>query len=185
MTLLSIQQIQRGLDDKFGPLEPMIRGFRLVNGGVTEDALALSESSLGVTLPQTFRELIKAFDFGRLTIGPVAFCNSGDYLSDVNKLNTSARWWGNGARPTNLLMVANSDPYAILIAIDTGAVWAMDSEQGFERAICVAESFETYLRAMGTIMLRRNDAADRNFLAREASKDAGDVGVGYWEYFAK
>lgn len=185
MTLLSLQQIQRGLDDKFGPLEPMLKGFRLMNGGVTEDALVHFESSLGVTLPQVFRESIKAFDFGRLTIGPVAFSNTGDYLGDVSKLNTTVRWWGNGARPANFLMVANSDPYAILLAIDTGAVWTMDREQGCEKAACVAESFEAYLRAIGTIMLRRNETTEKSLLAREIARDVGDVGLGYWEYIAR
>ena len=140
---------------------------------------------LEIKLPRAFRESIKAFDFGRLTIGPVAFCNTGDYLSDVSKLNTTARWWGNGTRPTNFLMVANSDPYAILLAIDTGAVWAMDPEQGYEKAACVAENFEAYLRAIGTIMLRHNDTTDKNLLAREVARDVGDVGLGYWEYLAR
>lgn len=185
VTLLSIQQIQRGLDDKFGPLEPMLKGFRLINGGVTEGALVHSESSLGLALPKAFRESIKRFDFGRLTIGPVAFCNTDDYLGEIGKLNTSVRWWGDGARPSNFLMVANSDPYAILLAIDTGAVWVMDPEQGHEKAICVAKDFDAYLRAIGTVMLRRNDVADKDVLVREVATAVGDMGFGYWEYLAR
>ena len=76
MSLLTIQQIQRGLDAEYLPMEPALRGYRLVAGGVSASARIECERGLGTTFPTAFRDAIEAFDFGWLTIGPVSCCGS-------------------------------------------------------------------------------------------------------------
>jgi hypothetical protein len=185
MALLTINEIQHGLDKEFLPLEPMLTGFRLVNGGMLETSLIESEKQLGVTLPLAFRDMIKTFNFGRLTIGPVVFCNAGDYLKELVELNTSINWWGEGQRPINLLMVANSDPYAILLNVNTGHILAMDVERGWQHAMHIANGFDVYLRGVGTTMLRRNELGDKALLARDVLADAGGSNLAYWAHLAK
>jgi hypothetical protein len=185
MALLTIQQIQLGLDKKFRSLEPMLSGFRLEEGGSLESEVSQCETFFKTTFPNDFRNLIKQFDFGKFTVGPIVFCNNGEYLNEVITLNTSIVWWGVGPRPKNFLMIANSDPYSVLLALDTGAVWVMDKESDYEQATCVANSFELYLRGVGTVMLQRGEFSNKDQLAGMVLMSVGGLGLGYWEYLAK
>lgn len=183
--LYSIQKIQHALNDKFSPLEPMLTGFCLQNGGLDEVRVAYVESALDVVLPSAFRETIESFNFDNLTIGPIAFCSSGDYAAELVELNTSIHWCGEGVRPAGWLMVANSDPYAILLSISTGAVWVMDPERGLGEAVCVAADFAAYLRGVGTVILNRSIVVDKAVLVRDVSSEVGGLGPDYWTYLAK
>lgn len=180
MTLFSLQHIKRALNEKFAPLEPMLTGLRLIDGGLDDAAVAKLESMLGTKFPEAYREAIQAYNFGLLTIGPVAFCNTGDYSSELAELNTSAHWWGRGARPSELLMIANSDPFAILLDVETGAVLAMDPSQGPAAARRVAADFEAYLRGIGTVMLSREAMVDKTALGKEVASLAKSVDSDYW-----
>jgi hypothetical protein len=180
MTLLTISEIQQGLNRKFAPLEPLLTGFRLIPAGVPEMALVQYERELATPLPSAFRNAIQTFDFGRLTVGPVAFGSTGDYLKELRNLNTNVKWWGEGKRPANLLMVANSDPYAILLDLVTAGVRAMDAERGWKNATDVANGFLAYLRGLGTAMLRRESVADKLSFANELLADVGGADLAYW-----
>ncbi|MGY3231222.1 hypothetical protein ACVWWJ_002706 [Luteibacter sp. HA06] len=185
MALYSLKDLQHSLDVKFAHQEPMLTGFRLLDGGLDDERVVHAESVLGVSFPRAFREAIKLLSFEHFTIGPVAFCYTGDYLAEMMRLNISVHWWGEGPRPAEWLMVANSDPYAILISIDTGAIWVMDPERGSREAVCVAPDFDIYLRGVGTVILERNIVADKVALARNISSEVGGLGAEYWDYLAK
>lgn len=185
MILLSVDEIKHGLDREFLPLEPMLTGLRLIDGGVSDDALEAFESTMGVKLPISFREIVKSYDFGRLTIGPVAFCNGGDYLVELKKINSIVPWWGGDLRPNSLLMVANSDPFAILINLDDGEVLAMDVELGWQKAQSIARSFDLFVKGIGTTMLRRDRNVDPDVLSKGISAEVGSVEQAYWLQLAK
>ena len=180
MTLLSISDIQQGLDRKFVPLEPLLTGLRLIPANVPQTALEESERQLATPFPAAFRDLIKAFDFGRLTIGPVAFGHTGDYLKELTHLNTQVRWWGEGQRPAHLLLVANSDPYAILLDTGTGGVRAMDPGRDRKTSTDIGNGFQTYIRALGTAILRRERVVDKLSFAKELLADVGGADLAYW-----
>ena len=122
MSLMTVTDIRDGLEREFLPLEPMLSGFRLVSGGVSSPAVRECERQLGVTFPDDFRALIQTFDFGNLTIGPVAFCETGNYLERLIRWNTGERWWGDGARPESQV-IAISDPYTILLDAANDTIW--------------------------------------------------------------
>ena len=185
MTLLSTQEIKQGLDREFMPLEPMLTGLRLIEGGLSDAALDAFERNLDLLLPPTFREVVKKYDFGRLTIGPVVFCNTGDYLAELTKLNTTVAWWSERSRPVNLLMVANSDPFAILLNLESGEVMAMDAERGLQAACTIAHNFDLLVRGLGTTMLGRNEATDRISLGAAVASEVGAAERSYWLQLAK
>jgi hypothetical protein len=180
-----MEEIRQGLDKEFLPLEPMLNGFRLVEGGVSDAALDTFERDINLLLPAAFRALVREYDFGNLTIGPIVFCNTGDYLGELTKLNTEIAWWGAGARPTNLLMVANSDPFVVLLNLENGAVLAMDIERGWQAANIVASGFDLFVMGVGTTMLRRNESSDRAALARDVLSDVKGADLPYWLQLAK
>ena len=182
MTLMSMRQIQQGLDEKFLPLEPMVTGSRLIAGGVSETARAACERTLSTHFPPAFRDNIESFSFGDLAIGPVAFCGTGDYLKELIQLNTQVVWWwGEAQRPADLLLIALSDPYSILLDTARGSVRAFDTELGWRSSTLVASDFDTYLRGVGTAMLLRESVADRPAFAAELLTEVGGTDLRYWQ----
>ena len=185
MTLLSTEEIKHGLDKEFLPLEPMLAGLRLIDGGLTDEALDTFERSMNLSLPTAFRKVVKDYDFGRLTIGPVVFCNTGDYLGELTKLNTKVVWWRTDSRPTNLLMVANSDPFPILLNLETGEVLAMDVERGWQASRTIARNFDLFVKGVGTTMLGRNQSAERAALGRSVASEVGSPEQPFWLQLAE
>lgn len=110
MALLTLQEIKDGLDREFLPLEPMLLGLRMIEKETSLDTIEHCENHLAVKFPSSFRNLIAAFDFGQLTIGPVVFCSSGDYLAELITLNERVNWWGDGERPSNLILIGTQTP---------------------------------------------------------------------------
>jgi hypothetical protein len=189
MTLLQIEEIQRGLEREFLPLEPMLTGLRLISreSPVDVSVLVAAEEKLGIKLPREFTEYIARFDFGRLTIGPVAFGSGGDYLKELIETNQHFCWWGGGKRPDNLLMVGNSDPYVLLLNASSGEILAMDRESEWTKAPPIARHFDLFVRGLGTVMLGRGDLGDveRERLAELVSSDAGGRDSGFWLSLAR
>jgi hypothetical protein len=183
--LLTIEEVQRGLDAEFLPLEPGITGLRLVGGGASPEALEQVQSRLNFQFPEAFRRVVCAFDLGDLSIGPVSFCGTGDYLSELVQLNKDVTWWGPGEKPADRRMVANSDPYAFLLNGTSGRVSAFDQERGWSNAVDIAEDFESFIRGLGTIMLLRTQVTDREALARKIAKEVGAVDQEFWHFLAR
>lgn len=185
MKLLSFEEIQKGLDNEFIPLEPMLKGYRLNKGGLDENVLSKCESTLSLGFPPDFRRLISIYDFGNLTIGPVAFCATGDYSSELIEYNEHVVWWGESQRPSNLIMIANSDPFAILLDVNTGDILAMDLELGWQNSVKISENFENFVKGIGTVILLRNAADDKEKLARLVHDVTGSQNINFWITLAK
>lgn len=179
--LLSLEEIKKGLDEKFLPLEPMLEGFRLVEDGLEESSLASCEARIGVKFPADFRAALLRYDFNNFTVGPVAFCATGNYLEELIVYNEGARWWGESSRPQDLIMIANSDPFAILLNVDTGEVLGMDPELGWGQSTKLAADFVKYLEGVGTAMLMHDTADDKDKLAQEIHEQTGSQDLKYWK----
>lgn len=141
MKLMSVEEIKAELDREFTPLEPTLTGFRLIEKNTPDSPIKSTEKLISTNFPNGFRELIAKFDFGNLTIGPIVFCSSGDYLAELVELNLNAMWWGGGQQPENIIMIANSDPFAILLNTNSGSVYAFDSETGWKKSKKISADF--------------------------------------------
>lgn len=139
--LLSVEEIKAELDREYALLEPMLTGFRLIEKNTPDSAIKSAEKLISTNFPDGFRELIAKFDFGNLTIGPVVFCSSRDYLAELVELNLNVMWWGAGQRPENIMMIGNSDPFAILLNTDSGSVYAFDSETSWKKSKKISDDF--------------------------------------------
>lgn len=184
MKLLSFDEIKDGLDREYLPLEPLLEGFRLKTPGLEEHSLHKCESNLNIVLPKDFRRIISLYDFGNLTIGPISFCVAGNYASQLVEYNKEVTWWGNGLRPVNLIMIANSDPYAIVLNTMNGKVVALDPELGLEKATKVSGSSETFIRGIGSIFLLRNNVDDRILLAKYIKEAVDGDDIKFWKFLA-
>jgi hypothetical protein len=180
MRLLSIDEIKAGLEREFLPLEPMLVGFRLLGTSTSETAIEGAEKSVATTFPQDFRELIARFDLGNLTIGPVVFGTSGDYLGEIIEIDRTINWWGHGTRPANLLMIGNSDPFAIIMDSRSGFVYGLDPELGMKESRKIADSFLNFLMGLGIVVVTRHWTEDCCDFVTSVSAAVGGEHDGFW-----
>jgi len=145
--MLSIAELEKTLNEAFPELGSDLPCMRLQRRAVPTE-MKQAENRLRLTLPVEFADLVTTYDFGKLSIGPVAFGATGDYERDLLTLNEQTRWWGDGARPGKYLLIANSDPYAILLDTKSGTVLAYDAELGWQHAKTVAASFDLFIRVL-------------------------------------
>lgn len=178
--LLSVEEIKAELDREYALLEPMLTGFRLIEKNTPDSAIKSAEKLISTNFPDGFRELIAKFDFGNLTIGPVVFCSSRDYLAELVELNLNVMWWGGGQRPENIIMIGNSDPFAILLNTDSGSIYAFDSETSWKKSKKISDDFFGFFSALGTVVLTRNQTLDRRKLAEEILEEIGAEDFEFW-----
>jgi len=188
--LLELEEIQKRLDEQFLPMEPMLTGFRLVPSVTRQEEIDALARQLNVAFAGHFQVMLGRFDFGHFTLGPIAFCNTGDYrawLLQINDDETPYPWWGQGLRPGELLLIANSDPYAVLLNNATEEVLAFEHGQPWrDHAITVAVDFVQFLQGLGTTMLLRNKQGSNATLAEEVSTDVGGgPGNTFWHWLAR
>lgn len=185
--LLEIESIQSRLDGQFIALEPMVMGLRLVPKHNQESDLSECERTLGVIFPPSFVALATHFDFGYLTIGPIAFCSRGDYfawLIDTNKKGSQndLAWWPGAHRPEGLVMIANSDPFAILLNTKSERVLAFShGTDSVSESFVIADRFDLFVRGVGSAMLERNPGGGNEDLARGIASSVGvDPNNRFW-----
>lgn len=185
MKLMNLDEIQKGLDEEFLPLEPILEGFRLEESGLKSDVLDKLEVRISVLFPSEFRRIISKYDFGNFTIGPIAFCATGDFVEELIKFNESVAWWGEGSKPANLMMIANSDPYAIILDVNSGEVLAIDPQVDASKAITIASGFNAFIKGVGSIFLLRNNTVSKEGLAKCINDMVGSHDESFWLFLAK
>jgi len=77
--LLTLDEIETGLEKEFAKLEPEISGYRLRKPGLSMSQLQDVETALETNLPDSFKRMVRAYDFGDLTVGGVFFGQTGNY----------------------------------------------------------------------------------------------------------
>jgi hypothetical protein len=185
MRLYSIDEIRIGLDEAFKPHEPDLAGYRFVEGGATPAAVAALEKTLALTLPDDLVHLICKYQFGDLSIGPVAFCGTGDYVKELLELNTTVPWWGGNERPPGFVMFANSEFGAFVIECPLGSVFLFEAGQPPTAAVKIADSFSNFVRAIGTVALLRIRSELKNVQAADLGLAVGVGDAHFWERYLR
>ncbi|CAM3821746.1 SMI1/KNR4 family protein [Parendozoicomonas haliclonae] len=179
MQLLSIKSIQQKLDLEFSHLEPMVTGLTLKNAHSVPQT-ERAESSINVILSNQFKEFLSLYSLDEFTLGPIAFSNSGDYIKELMEYNDT-RWWGDGDRPSQKIMIANSDPYAIIMDQSTQAIYSFDAEIGLASLQKIANNFDSFIRSLGTCLLDNDPSNQPDKKAKEISTSAGSRSLEFWK----
>lgn len=89
-------------------------------------------------------------------MGNISFGHSGDYLEKIVSINNDEfnHWWIGKHRPDSVICVAISDPYTILLNTHDGKVYAITSEQTMDGWESIADSFELFIRGVGSHFLK-------------------------------
>lgn len=189
MQLLEIDSIRTRLDEEFIALEPTLTGMRLVPIATDEEGMAFCEKTLNIRLPTSFIEIVARYDFGHFTIGPVAFCNRGNYfawLTDINAASNCSMTLGMAKRPDGVIMIANSDQFAIFLNAVSGQVLALEHGDKVSNSFFVAAGdFELLLRGLGTAFFERHPDGGNEKLGRQiASLVSGNPENRFWQWIA-
>lgn len=148
-----------------------MRLLRQKDKAVARRALESAQSALGVAFPPEFTRTICEFDLGKFELASAQFGASGDYASELVRLNGideyGGKWWSGERRPANLIVFAVGDPWIYLLDCGDGAVyaWLLEDEELWGRR--VASDFERFFRALASIDIAR--------LSGQATPGAEDI----------
>ena len=131
--------------------------------------LEKTEALLGVKFPESLRAMILEYDFGDLTLGGVCFGRKETYLEYLVKYNTYRdgflNWWDNTDRPKNLLVVADSDGYVILVNTVTGQIVAFDRNESYIKIQVIASNFKLFVQGIATMDIRYQSGKDKELIS--------------------
>ena len=177
MQLLALDVVRARLEDLAEQHSALSELFRLPAATHDPEVIAACSRQIGVSLPNSFSQIVLKYNFSRFTLGFVAFGHTGDYFSELAEWN-GGNWWGAGQRPGHLVVVGAGDPFAILLDVSTGAISAIDEDRHWERALPVASDFELFLRGMGTMMFCEDRAKILGVLTKAVGGD-----VAFWKHW--
>ena len=127
------------------------------SGAKAADIARRVDEALGQTLPASFIEALTRWDLGRARLGNIVFSLQGDYaayLVSCNEFRAGLSWWddrGTEERPLDRLMIAQGDPYVVLLDAASGAIETYAASDGSFTNVPVAPDLDRFLRALGTI----------------------------------
>ena len=97
-----------------------------------------------------FRKNILAYNWGQIGFLSYQF-GYGDDTSLTWLINRNLEYHDYSTlQESGLIIIANGDPYTILLDCQSGAVYALDAEMTYDEKLWLAPDFLAFVRAMGT-----------------------------------
>jgi hypothetical protein len=154
--LITINEIEVKLNEKFSPFNREMDDLILKKRISPVNNIKLSEERLRVNFPKDFIEFVNNYDVDNFSLGNISFGHGGDYLEKIVSINNDQfnHWWIGEHRPDGVLCVAISDPYTILLNTHDGKAYAITSEQTLDGWESIANSFELFIRGVGSHILK-------------------------------
>jgi hypothetical protein len=127
---------------------------RLGPGRISAGRISAIQDRIGVIFPVVFVDAISKYDFSNLSIQQIFFSYGQNYdqLEIWNSI-PGYPWWGAGKRPENLVQVAFTSGWTVLLDVSLGSVTAFENPWTGE-AEPIAHAFDVFLRAAFTMVLR-------------------------------
>lgn len=154
--LLTFDEITKALEDKFSSLGEDLNDLILLKRTTPFTDLGLLEQTLMLSLPDDFTSFISLYNLDNFSLFNISFGCGEDYLerlSILNSPNELTQWWTGDKRPENMIVIALSDPYTLLLNTQTGAVFAMTDESTMEGIEHIATHFSLFFKAAATLLL--------------------------------
>lgn len=155
--LLNIKEIEHQLNKKFSLFNGEMDDLILKKRKSPVSNLDSSEEMLHVKFPIDFSSFLKEYNIDNFSLGNIAFGSGEDYLSKVIDLNDEdnfSHWWSGKSRPDGIIVIALSDPYAILLNTIDCKVYAITSEKKESDKEPIADSFDSFFCGVGSIFLK-------------------------------
>ena len=156
-------------------------GIVLSKKEIPQSEIEKLKSELGIEyLDSTFSEYILSYNWGNFGFLSYQF-GYGD--------ETSLNWLINRnldydeypvLHKKNLIIIANGDPYTILLECKSGEIYAFTSDMSYEEIVPIASDFEEFVRAMGTAEYAVWKNAEKEFVEL-MEREASDSSLAFWK----
>ena len=166
MQLLTIDEIISSILEETEGLDAEITdGIILSKKEIPPSEIEKLKSELGIEyLESTFSEYILGYNWGNFGFLSYQF-GYGDETS-LNWLITRNLEYEDYPilLKKNLIIIANGDPYTILLECKSGKIYAFTSDMSYEEIVPIASDFEEFIRAMGTAQYAVWKHAEKEFV---------------------
>lgn len=156
--LLTLEDIREQLDNKFSPLGSDFDDLRLLKRNKLLSNLESSEEKLNISFPEKFSSFLANYDLDNFSLCNISFGSGSDYLNmivDINTVDSINKWWVGKNRPIEFIVIAMSDPYTILLNVNTGEIFSMSSESSIDDFEKIASDFILFFRGIGTLFITK------------------------------
>ena len=155
--LLTVNEIEQKLVNKFSSFTNEMDDLILKKRECPPGNLVIFEKELHVKLPADFFMFLNRYDLDNFSLGNFAFGSGSDYINKLIQINNGDdinHWWSESTRPAELILIAISDPYSIIINTVDSKLYAISSEPNEMDLRPISDSFELFFRALGTLFLK-------------------------------
>ena len=182
MQLLTIDEIISSIMTETDGLDAEITdGIVLSKKEIPPSEIEKLKSELGIEyLDSVFSACILSYNWGNFGFLSYQF-GYGD--------ETSLRWLINRnldydeypvLRKKNLIIIANGDPYTVLLECKTGGIYAFTSDMSYEEIVPIAPDFKEFIKAMGTAQYAVWKHTEKEFVEL-MEREASDSSLAFWK----
>jgi hypothetical protein len=190
--LLTPAQIQRGLQAKYASQLREFPGHFAPLAPTAPDAVWQKQTCERIAaftrtpLPVSFSLALFDWNLDKCELAGVRFSRGHSYVDQIakyNRPNPGASWWEDRnveARPEDELMIAQGDPWVVLLHQRTGEVAAYVVEEGSSFAVTAAPDIGLFLRALGTVALASVAPAELEVFVNSILGSLGPASPKFW-----
>nr|WP_216654563.1 SMI1/KNR4 family protein [Providencia stuartii] len=156
--MLTLEEIREQLNNKFSPLGSDFDDLRLLKRDQPLLNLKSSEELLNITFPEKFSSFLDSYNLDNFSLCNISFGNGSDYLNmlvSINDRDNVNKWWTGKNRPAEFIVIAISDPYTIILNVNTGEVFSMTNESSMDDFEQIASNFILFFRGLGTLFINK------------------------------
>mgnify|MGYP000887445724 CR=1 FL=1 len=182
MQLLTIDEIISSIMKETDGLDAEITdGIILSKKGIPPSEIQKLKSELEIEyLDSTFSEHILNYNWGNFGFLSYQF-GYGDETSLSWLINRNLDYDEYPVlRKKNLIIIANGDPYTILLECKSGEIYAFTSDMSYEEIVPVASDFEEFVRAMGTAQYAVWKNAEKEFI-KSMEREYSERSIKFWK----
>lgn len=182
MQLLTIDEIISSIMKETDGLDAEITdGIILSKKGIPPSEIQKLKSELEIEyLDSTFSEHILNYNWGNFGFLSYQF-GYGDEMSLNWLINRNLDYDEYPVlRKRNLIIIANGDPYTILLECKSGEIYAFTSDMSYEEIVPIASDFKEFVRAMGTAQYAVWKQSEEEFVEL-MEREASDSSLAFWK----
>nr|WP_314630184.1 SMI1/KNR4 family protein [uncultured Mogibacterium sp.] len=171
----SIMEETEGLDDE------ITDGIVLSKKEIPTSEIEKLKSELVIEyLDSVFTENILSYNWGNFGFLSYQF-GYGDEMSLSWLINRNLEYEDYPILlKKNLIIIANGDPYTILLECKSGKIYAFTSDMSYEEIVPVASDFEEFVRSMGTAQYAVWKNAEKEFIESMES-EYSESSLNFWK----
>ena len=182
MQLLTIDEIISSIMKETDGLDAEITdGIILSKKEIPPSEIEKLKSELEIEyLDSVFTENIISYNWGNFGFLSYQF-GYGDEMSLNWLINRNLEYEDYPVlHKNNLIIIANGDPYTILLECKSGKIYAFTSDMSYEEIAPIAPDFKEFIKAMGTAQYVVWKHAEKEFVEL-MEREASDSSLAFWK----